>query len=265
MAHDSPSDEIDKNPRSEILLGDLPISDGSVAPRGGINPHSPAYRQIGNSFLDLLINHASLDVSWDVLELGCGTGRIASALDGFLSEGSYVGFDVNQRFINFCREQYPNRHFDCFDIHHDEYNPKGELKASEFVFPYPDDNYNLVFAIALFNHMDVAGVSNYISEASRILKPGGMFFGTFLLLNGNSIRHIDSRSKRPFKFDLREQQQWFEYSSRPYWNVALAESSIRRMFIQNKLMIKEPIRYGEWCGSSIALTGHDVILAMKDR
>lgn len=252
------------SPQLPYLLGELPIDDGSDAPRGGINPYSPMFDKIGQQFIQFFIDHARLVPNSKTLEIGCGTGRIAKALNGFLNKNKYTGFDNNNRFIEYCLEAYPKSfNFDHYDIQHDEYNPDGHISAKNFEFPYDDGTFDFVCAIAVFNHFKYEWAINYIHQISRVLKPQGIFFGTFILLNQRSMESIEGREEHPFKFDRRDHDSWYEYHNRPLWNVALPEMPIRRSFVNNKMMIKEPIRYGEWQGSPAAITGHDIIVAIK--
>ena len=121
----------------------------------------------------------------------------------------------------------------------------------------------LVVAIALFNHFHLQWVVNYVRQAARVLKPQGRFFGTFLLLNKLSIQSINKRLKPPYQFGWRDTNQWHDFINRPLYNVAHSEIVIRRAFLDNHLMIKEPIRYGNWCESPIALAGPDVLIAKR--
>lgn len=250
-------------PKLPYRLGELPILDDSDAPRGGINPKSPMFDKIGQQFLQFFIDHARLSKKSKVLDVGCGTGRIAKALDGFLEGGKYTGLDANKRFIDYCESTYKRFKFDHCDVQHDEYNPDGTIQADKFEFPYENGSFDFVCAIALFNHIRFDSAANYIREMSRVLKPQGTFFATFILLNQRSMQAVDKKPEHPFKFDKREHDGWHEYTNRPFWNIALPEMAIRRAFVGNRMMIKDPIRYGEWCGSAAAITGHDVVIAIK--
>lgn len=262
--HKKTNEKTVNEPKLQCLLGEIPIDPNQKSPLGGINPYSPHFAKIGNQFLQFFIDHANIHKESKVLDIGCGTGRIAKAFEGFLEEGKYAGFDVNDRFVDYCRKTYDKSfQFDHLDIQHDEYNPNGTINPNNIRLPYNNQSFDFVCAIAVFNHLEFDWVSKYISEISRLLVPNGIFFATMILLNHLSIGSIKEKQTHPFKFDLRENNSWFDYVTRPLWNVAIKEIPIRRQFVSNKLMIKEPIRYGEWCGSSTAITGHDVVIAIK--
>ncbi len=248
-------------PKRSELLGEIRISKDIIAPLGGLNPYNQFFDKIGQQFCKLLIEHAGLQQKQHVLDVGCGTGRLTKALSHLSLD--YCGFDINSRFVDYCRPTYPKARFAFCDVFHDEYNPKGKISPLTFEFPYEKHAFDLVFAIAVFNHFDVVWIDHYITQISRVLKPRGIFFGTFLLLNKQSIEFIDKRKKQPYMFQFRTEDNWHDYTSRPLFNVAHHENHIRRMFIKNNLMIKEPIRYGEWCESKIAIAGPDIIIAKR--
>jgi SAM-dependent methyltransferase len=252
-------------PKNDRLLGDIRIDPEIKAPLGGINPHSQYFDTIGHSFLKLLIEHARLNKKRKILDVGCGTGRMAKQFSRFLDGGSYDGFDVNDYFVNYCKETYRDKKFNfkMCDVRHEEYNPNGVINPREFTFPYPDQSFDLVISIALFNHFETPWTFRYIAEMTRVLKPNGIFFATFLMLNQTSMAAIEHKKNHPFKFDLRTPDSWHEYEGRRLFNVAIPESGLRRQLMKCRLMVKEPIRYGEWCGSPVAITGHDVVVAIK--
>jgi hypothetical protein len=96
---------------------------------------------------------------------------------------------------------------------------------------------------------------------ARVVKQGGTLFFTCLILNQMSIPKIDKKEQPPFKFSHRTTSSWHEYEERQLFNVAIPEVGLRREIMRHKLMVREPIRYGEWCGSPVAITGHDVVIA----
>lgn len=269
---------MDNNPLAEVatttndlkpkhgLLADIRIEESLVAPLGGINPYSPHYARIGKQFNNLLIEYARLQRKSRILDIGCGSGRLAHPLQDFLV-GDYHGFDVHPHFIDYCKTTYTKQNFkfSTIDIRHDEYNPNGKLDAATYEFPYPAKTFDVVTAIAVFNHFQTNWLFQYIRQISRVLKPNGVFLGTMLLLNQQSMEFINKQTRPPYQFIHRKPESWHDFESRPLFNVAHLEESVRRVFIKSNLMIREPIRYGEWCESRIALSGPDVIIAQKIR
>jgi ubiquinone/menaquinone biosynthesis C-methylase UbiE len=136
------------------------------------------FRTIGNEFLAYLKQLAELQPDHRVLEAGCGIGRMAVPLLGYLSDkGSYEGFDVVRHGIQWCSKhittKYPNFRFQLADIRNKEYNPEGQLTASRYRFPYESSSFDVAFLTSVFTHMLPVEVSNYLTEVHRVLKPGG--------------------------------------------------------------------------------------------
>jgi len=144
----------------------------------------------GDEFLGHFIGLGGLQPSEAVLDVGCGIGRMARPLTGYLAaDGSYDGFDVNRDGIEWCRRryrQYPRFRFQVADIFNARYNPRGEHRADEFVFPYADASFTFVFATSVFTHMLEADAARYLAECGRVLAPGGRLFATFFVLDGSS-------------------------------------------------------------------------------
>jgi SAM-dependent methyltransferase len=120
-----------------------------------------------------------------VLEIGCGCGRTAFALVDYLKHGCYTGIDVDPVAIDACKHNLvlarAGFRFLQIDVENDIYNPEGHVTASEYVFPFPQETFDLVFLHSVFTHMLPEEVEHYIEEIGRVLRPGGYcIFSTFL-------------------------------------------------------------------------------------
>ncbi|QJT09423.1 class I SAM-dependent methyltransferase [Oceanidesulfovibrio marinus] len=149
------------------------------------------FEKIGASIVMQLRNWAGLLPSDRVLDVGCGAGRIAAALTGYLSaEGSYEGFDIFPFGVEWCQEnvtpRHPNFHFRTVDVYNSVYNPFVPTRAADFVFPYDDASFDVVVLNSVFTHMLPADLANYTAEISRVLAPGGRAFITYFLMDDES-------------------------------------------------------------------------------
>ena len=66
------------------------------------------------------------------------------------------------------------------------YNPDGNIKTLDFVFPHKDQSFELVFLISIFTHLWAQKAGHYLVQISRVLKPGGRCLCTCFLLNPGS-------------------------------------------------------------------------------
>jgi SAM-dependent methyltransferase len=147
------------------------------------------FAAVGDEFLGHLVELAGLTPGSAVLDVGCGIGRVARPLAGFLdATGSYAGFDVDPRGIAWCRERYPADRFSftLADLHNLRYNPAGTQRASAYRFPYADGRFDVALMTSVVTHLQEAEAAHYLAEAMRVLRPGGRLLATFFLLDDDS-------------------------------------------------------------------------------
>src|ERR1700741_1289804 len=84
--------------------------------------------ETGEEFLRYFTELAGLTPHERVLDVGCGTGRMARPLSRYLTDGRYDGVDVVGPSIAWCQAAYrrfPNFRFHHADVYNRVYNPKG--------------------------------------------------------------------------------------------------------------------------------------------
>lgn len=144
----------------------------------------------GDEFLTHFVELAGLQPDEHVLDVGCGIGRMARPLAGYLSgAGSYDGFDVNRDGIGWCRRRYakhPNFRFQVADLYNRRYNPRGAYAAKEYRFPYDDARFDLVIQTSVLTHLLEEEADHYLAETARVLRVGGRALLTFFLLDDDS-------------------------------------------------------------------------------
>jgi SAM-dependent methyltransferase len=156
--------------------GSLPPPDTSLHPVGGVSAERGA-NQVR------FLRHWGLRPSSHLLEIGCGVGRLAYELAAYLdADGRYAGFDISPRAIAWCNEHYapqlPNFRFDLVDARNVRYRPGSDVEASDLEFPYRD-KFDVVCAFAVFMHMQLPEIGNYLREIRRVLRPDGFAVATF--------------------------------------------------------------------------------------
>src|SRR5262249_27011875 len=159
-----------------------------LMPQEGIDVFEEWFRW-GEEWSMLLRIYGGITRDSAVLEIGCGLGRIAFPLRFLLSaEGSYDGFEICQNKVAFLertfQRAYPNFRFVWANVHNTYYNPRGQVKATEYRFPYPDATFDVAYAASVFTHMLPDTTAHYFRETARVLKPSGRaVFSCFLLDN----------------------------------------------------------------------------------
>jgi SAM-dependent methyltransferase len=184
----------------------------------------------GDEFLGHLVALADLTPQSDVVDIGCGIGRIARPLARFLTTGTYAGFDVDPRGIAWCAQRYPADRFSfaLADLHNARYNPAGTASARDYRFPYADDRFDVAVMTSVVTHLQAPEAEHYLAEALRVLRPGGRLLATFFLLDDDSRAALRAgRTTIPFPTDDAEADMAVADPDLPEEAVAFDERWVR--------------------------------------
>lgn len=225
------------------------------------------FEKVGREYLGYFQDLAGLKPDEDVLDVGSGIGRLAVPLTGYLSDGTYTGFDIIESSVKWCRKRigsrFPNFTFDHVDVFNQHYNPKGKLKASEFDFPYADESFDFVFLISVFTHLLPDDTRNYLSEVARVLRPGGRCLITYTLWN-DVAAEMTAQGKARLRYIYEFDGYRSVESDEPETSIAYYEDDMRALYAQNGLEISEPIAYGRWTRRRPrGLAFQDIVVAYK--
>jgi len=211
----------------------------------------------GDEFLGHLTQLAGLTPQSDVVDIGCGIGRIARPLAAFLTTGTYAGFDVDPRGITWCSERYPADRFSftLADLRNARYNPTGTASARDYRFPYDDDRFDVAVMTSVVTHLQAPEAEHYLAEAMRVLKPGGRLLATFFLLDDDSRAALRAgRTTIPFPPDTEEADMAVADPDLPEEAVAF---DIR--WVRERLDVRS-IDPGTWRGAS-GRSYQDIVVA----
>ena len=234
------------------------------------------YADVARNLFDLLVEVSGLAPGERVLDVGCGTGRLAAPLlDHLGPDGSYEGFDRDASRIDWCNEHiaplHSNFKFQTVSVFNSS-RQKGDLPAGELRFPYPDADFDLVFLFSVFTHMLPKGVERYLAEIRRVLRPGGRNVITWFLLNDESRQALDEQHDERSDRASNAHKSRFSHDlgvcrvadrARPEAVVAFDERFVLDTYAKNGLEVDHPIHYGSWIGREDTLLNQDVVLAHR--
>lgn len=180
----------------DTTIRHTPLLDGSEAPPKIINFSGGGdYLAMGRWLSRLLQERAGLRDAEALLDVGCGIGRLATALASEFPSLRYEGFDPVRYGISWCQKRFadkPGFTFTHVDLANGFYNPRGRLDPTVFRFPYPDDSFDLIVATSVFTHIPFTEAAHYLAEMSRCLRSSGRAYVTLFLLDPGAVTAIES-------------------------------------------------------------------------
>jgi ubiquinone/menaquinone biosynthesis C-methylase UbiE len=115
---------------------------------------------------DLLIQHGLKSNNY-LIDVGCGSGRLAIPLSKYLPGMKYLGTDVVKEFLDYAEAKIKNRNF------------RFELTAGSTI-PESDNCVDMICFFSVFTHLLHEQTYTYLIEAKRVLKPNGKIIFSFL-------------------------------------------------------------------------------------
>ena len=216
---------------------------------------------VGENFFITLKRHG-LTPEMNVLDVGCGQGRMARPMIGFFESGRYRGFDIVQSGIEWCQKEYvglDHFEFSHADVFNERYNPSGRVAAKDFKFPYADDSFDRIFLTSVFTHMFADDIANYLSEISRVLRPGGQSLITWFLLD--EISRKSQHRVLNFKYEI-DPVSRTTVKSNPEAAIAFDIDYVKSLYERSGLSVID-IEPGTWSRPDSPYNLQDLVIAGK--
>jgi SAM-dependent methyltransferase len=210
---------------------------------------------VGIEFVNLF-QRFGLQPHHDVLDIGCGVGRMAIPLSRFITSGSYVGIDVSADAIELCRKRAKRENFAFVhaDLYNSLYNKSGQ-RAADYRFPFPKRSFDFVVLCSVFTHMVRDEVENYLAEIARLMRDDGVCFITWFVIDGPLP--APSIAFEPF-----DSVSFVRKRRVPAAAVAYKADYVMELYARNRL--RPSLHVGTWARPR-GLTFQDVVVARKDQ
>ena len=121
------------------------------------------YERSSRERLEMLVKQG-LKPNSRILDIGCGTGQMASAMKEYLSDtGAFFGTDIGKEAIEFCQRTFRRKNF-AFR--------QGGMTTVPFDTSVGGCDFAIFFSV--FTHTFLDETALLMSEARRLLKPSGV-------------------------------------------------------------------------------------------
>ena len=137
--------------------------------------------QKGLDFITLALRHLQNEKEVDILELGCGVGRMIGTLAKENSEGNFWGIDYSYQMLKQGHDFWVENKTILLDLSHKGFSsihlPGHQLKNLNFglakaqELPFQNESQDFVFSHFLLDRLKQP--LEGLKEMQRVLKPGG--------------------------------------------------------------------------------------------
>lgn len=114
-----------------------------------------------------LLKFFGLEKNHNILDIGCGSGRLAYSLKNFLL-GKYVGYDILMDPLNYAKKKCSREDWE-FNL----------IDGDNLSFSI-SNSFNFVTFFSVFTHILDEDMFIYLQESSRVLEPDGKIIFSFL-------------------------------------------------------------------------------------
>ncbi|MDB9453524.1 class I SAM-dependent methyltransferase [Dolichospermum circinale] len=140
-----------------------------------------------------LLSQVELSANANVLDLGCGTGRLLNRLANQFPEITGTGLDLSPQMLRVARQN--NRHRPRLIY----------LEGNAENLPFVEGQFDAVFNTISFLHYPQP--DQVLKEVARVLSPGGKFYLVDITFNNSSSCQITPHSPTAVRFYSQKQRE----------------------------------------------------------
>jgi ubiquinone/menaquinone biosynthesis C-methylase UbiE len=251
----------------ELIPPGLLIAENKIGSHSDPAAAEREFREYGRLQMEHWVTHGYVTPASHVLDVGCGLGRVAQSLPGFLTSGTYTGIDVTKSSTDWCSKSYrafPNFRFIHANLSNSHYNTHGSdaKSAARYSFPVDAGTMDFIWSTSLFTHMRIEEVDNYLGEMTRVAKQGTLIWNTYFILD--DVSEPLARAGIPggaLRFPI--DGGLYMTEGNPDHVIAFYLDRLRELHEKHGLEVVH-VGFGGWCGRpGTEGPGQDVIVARK--
>jgi len=134
------------------------------SPEGAIGSHLE-WEIHGDWQRDFLISQGLSKDDW-ILEIGCGTGRLARKLVPWSHSGTYWGVDISTSALSYARELSVREGWDD--------------KGAQFSIEWPNLVFNFMWAFSVFIHLPAGVMREVFKECAKRMDAQSLFYFSYV-------------------------------------------------------------------------------------
>ena len=223
---------------------------------------------VAGDMVEVIRTTAGLQATDNILDIGCGCGRFATALTQHLSPSSrYWGIDILPGLIDFCRMEiaarFPNFEFATIDQGNQFYDQLRGNDPAQYISRLDDicdtRTVDLCVAMSLFTHLGVDATAAYLADIRRALKPEGRAALTFFILDP-STRALMRGGQPAFRFPhVAADGTFIEHRDSPMHAVAFDAMQLNQLITDAGFYIAK-VQHGNWVARRGSANFQDVVV-----
>jgi len=221
----------------------------------------------GERYRVFMMLQMNLKSDTKILDLGCGWGLLALALNRDIDNGYFTGVDIHKPSIQWANKHISSKKTNFKFIHADVkdeiYCPNGSLSEEEFFRTFSENGFDIIVAKSLFTHLLPSNCELYLREVGSRLATTGYALVSFFLLNDVQLE-FQERNKNDIQLHPQEDGYYaVKYVESPSSAVAYDEKYVSNLVNRSGMKIKT-IFYGSWSGRKNTIDYQDLLILTKE-